>query len=211
MTFRTVIRLMRSVRLLDSASITTQLEWAGAHGTNDSLQAAEKLFAAFTVVVSGQLLHLPRVATKLTEVFCSALQVRPLAEATSSARAGSSVQYVGTSRDHVLTASRQRYHDSVLACVKCGFPVLLEGPAAVGKTSLIKAMCTTGFEIVNNTDSTTIQDYLGCVIPQVSASSCKFRCRSHTEHIVVLLASTRRLTVSSKREPCIEQSQTDIG
>lgn len=75
--------------------------------------------------------------------------------------------------EHILTPSREAHARAVMACVACSMPVLLEGPAAVGKTSLISFLCKhlqkTGqnikLERVNNTDTTTIQDYLGSYLP----------------------------------------------
>ena len=75
------------------------------------------------------------------------------------------------SRDFVLTGSREKHASAVAGAVLCNLPVLLEGDAAVGKTKLIIALGQTWaggqirLERVNNTDSTTIQDYLGSYIP----------------------------------------------
>ncbi|KAK9820719.1 hypothetical protein WJX74_002690 [Apatococcus lobatus] len=70
---------------------------------------------------------------------------------------------------HVLTSSRRDLAAMVLACVDCNIPVLLEGPAAVGKTSLIAFLATEygkcSLERVNNSDMTTIQDYFGSWLP----------------------------------------------
>ncbi|KAJ1469633.1 P-loop containing nucleoside triphosphate hydrolase protein, partial [Baffinella frigidus] len=68
-----------------------------------------------------------------------------------------------------------------MGCVECNMPVLLEGPAAVGKTSLIDFLSkqmprrqkqgdsNTESAIlllrVNNSASTTVQDYLGSYLP----------------------------------------------
>lgn len=56
------------------------------------------------------------------------------------------------------------------AALDCGQPVLLEGPAAVGKTSLIAALAACRnpprrLERVNNTDTTSVQDYFGSFLP----------------------------------------------
>jgi midasin len=57
----------------------------------------------------------------------------------------------------------------VLGCIESNNACLLEGPPAVGKTSLISALAKLcggkKLERVNNTDSTTIQDYLGSYLP----------------------------------------------
>lgn len=74
------------------------------------------------------------------------------------------------SQEHVLTPSRKLQAEAVLACVACNMPVLLEGPAAVGKTSLVSYLAKNQknpkkLERVNNTDTTSIQDYLGSYLP----------------------------------------------
>jgi MoxR-like ATPase len=75
------------------------------------------------------------------------------------------------SQDFVLTGSRVKHASAVAGAVLCNLPVFLEGDAAVGKTKLIIALGQTWeggplrLERINNTDSTTIQDYLGSYIP----------------------------------------------
>ncbi|CAF4415448.1 unnamed protein product [Rotaria sp. Silwood2] len=82
--------------------------------------------------------------------------------------------------EHILTQSRLNYANAVLGAVACNIPLLLEGPSAVGKTTLIAHLCKNidnkkmhyisneqivKLERVNNTDTTTIQDYLGTFLP----------------------------------------------
>jgi len=65
--------------------------------------------------------------------------------------------------EHVLHGSRLKTAQSVAAGVAMGMPILLEGPAAVGKTSLVAAMARHlpggpfRLERVNNTESTSMQ------------------------------------------------------
>ena len=87
--------------------------------------------------------------------------------------------WIHKSNEHILTESRLDYANSVLGAVACNIPLLLEGPAAVGKTALISYLCknlkadvfhrtahsSIQLERVNNTDTTTIQDYLGTFLP----------------------------------------------
>ncbi|CAF4377794.1 unnamed protein product, partial [Rotaria sordida] len=87
--------------------------------------------------------------------------------------------WIHESTEHILTESRLNYANAVLGAVACNIPLLLEGPAAVGKTALISYLCkhmkpqtlnntsntTIQLERVNNTDTTTIQDYLGTFLP----------------------------------------------
>ncbi|CAF0973740.1 unnamed protein product [Adineta steineri] len=88
--------------------------------------------------------------------------------------------WIKDNNEHILTPSRLNYCNAVLGAVVCNIPLLLEGPAAVGKTALISHLCKhidyqrmfhrdniqpAKLERVNNTDTTTIQDYLGTYLP----------------------------------------------
>ncbi|XP_057291392.1 uncharacterized protein LOC130614024 [Hydractinia symbiolongicarpus] len=56
----------------------------------------------------------------------------------------------------------------ISASVLCDSPVLLEGPAASGKTSLVKFISQCHgklLERVNNTENTSVADYLGSIMP----------------------------------------------
>ena len=84
-------------------------------------------------------------------------------------------------RDMIITPSRAIYAKQVILAVECNLPVLLEGPAAVGKTAVIAALVKQSRKLqkasghasnelslyrVNNTATTTIQDYLGSFLPK---------------------------------------------
>ena len=96
---------------------------------------------------------------KLRQELQSMSQPNPLTELQPLLRSD------GGASEYVMTDTRRRYAESVLACVRCNRPVLLEGPAAAGKTTLITALARSQHdarvERVNNTDTTSIQDYLG--------------------------------------------------
>ena len=54
------------------------------------------------------------------------------------------------------------------AAISCDFPALLEGPAATGKTSLVSHLSSCQgrqLERVNNTENTSLNDYLGSILP----------------------------------------------
>jgi hypothetical protein len=66
------------------------------------------------------------------------------------------------SAEHVLSGSRRATAQAVAAAIACNMPVLLEGPAALGKTSLVTAIAhfippQQVLERVNNTESTGLQ------------------------------------------------------
>ncbi|GMH42187.1 hypothetical protein BSKO_10106 [Bryopsis sp. KO-2023] len=73
--------------------------------------------------------------------------------------------------DLVLTDSRKEHAAAILACVAANRPVLLEGPPAVGKTALVTGLRRglpvqgSKVEILNNSDTTTVQDYFGTWLP----------------------------------------------
>lgn len=80
--------------------------------------------------------------------------------------------YLGTATqgnsEHVLTDTRKLQAEAVAACIDCNIPVLLEGPAAVGKTALVSFLSNNvmvKLERVNNTETTSVQDYLGSYLP----------------------------------------------
>lgn len=72
---------------------------------------------------------------------------------------------------HVLVDSRLEIAESiVIGSSICSWPILLEGPAAVGKTSLISHLVNTlntniRLELMNNNSNTSIQDYFGTYLP----------------------------------------------
>lgn len=74
---------------------------------------------------------------------------------------------------HVLMPSRLGHTEALVVCLMCGVAALLEGPAAVGKTSLVAALASALYPgkrllRINNSDSTTPQDYLGNFLPDGS-------------------------------------------
>lgn len=74
---------------------------------------------------------------------------------------------------HVLTPTCMATAQALLACIACNVPVLLEGEAAVGKTSLVHALATARnapLLRINNSESTTPQDYFGAFLPTGTGS-----------------------------------------
>ncbi|CAF4758962.1 unnamed protein product, partial [Rotaria sp. Silwood1] len=75
-------------------------------------------------------------------------------------------------REHIIdpesTPTRYEAAKRLCASIICSRPVLLEGPAATGKTSLIEYLAQCNGKIlyrVNNTKGTTVQDYFGSYMP----------------------------------------------
>ena len=78
-----------------------------------------------------------------------------------------------TEGDLVLTPRLKEQAAAIIGCIQCRMPVLLEGPAAVGKTALIEFLCRREDKAllrVNNSASTTLQDYLGSYLPSGKGS-----------------------------------------
>ncbi|CAF2953951.1 unnamed protein product [Rotaria sp. Silwood2] len=70
--------------------------------------------------------------------------------------------------DPISTPTRYEAAKRLCASIICSRPVLLEGPAATGKTSLIEYLAQCNGKTlyrVNNTKGTTVQDYFGSYMP----------------------------------------------
>ncbi len=167
------------VRLLNSAYLLR---------TQYTLDFASSLWNAFRATVISQLKETDKWGTALQQEVEKKLRphLNAGADFASPNYISSMNTYVASykvvhccflvlrgSGEHVLTPSRRHHAESVLVCVACNIPGLLEGPAAVGKTSLVsylaKAQLTPKkLERVNNTATTSIQDYLGSYLPMGS-------------------------------------------
>ena len=156
------LNLRSVVRFLDSV-YRLSVALAPSSGSLRSVAQGLKqtLVIAFEATMSG-MFKVDQDAKSELEWLCKALGVshrdvtRPVVELDAS----SSV---------VITASRKIYTEQLYYADICNLPVLLEGPAAVGKTALVHALCKTanGGKLyrVNNTQTTTIEDYLGSQMP----------------------------------------------
>jgi MoxR-like ATPase len=80
--------------------------------------------------------------------------------------------------DPAKTKARYEHAELITACILCDFPVLLEGPPSVGKTAIIhylqkkwgEKFTPETLERVNNTENTTLQEYLGSFLPSSGGS-----------------------------------------
>lgn len=155
LTFRSI------VRVLDCAF---RIHAAQARLRKPVTMMVALLAAAETVVfsqvpVDSSIENVARSA-KLVEVRASILSRLRLTDSTlplAALQGG-----LASTPDHILTPSRLKIAEVVCSAITCGFPVLLEGPAAVGKTALVSALrhlmgATGALERVNNTETTTIQ------------------------------------------------------
>ncbi|CAF4036986.1 unnamed protein product [Rotaria sp. Silwood2] len=157
-TLRNVIRLFDSTYLLH-------------HQNNGKLSFSSALWTAFHVTIANQIKDMPNKGVKIEIIDKVKLL---LSKESTEPQSPNFLESIKESPEHILTKSRKEYADAVLGAVACNIPLLLEGPAAVGKTALISYLCKhmktdspTGkrLERVNNTDTTTIQDYLGSYLP----------------------------------------------
>ncbi|KAL3933399.1 MAG: hypothetical protein SGPRY_000294, partial [Prymnesium sp.] len=146
------LNLRSVVRFLDSAyRLSIEL----------SKVSVDTLVLAFEATMSG-MFKAEQDATLELSWFCEQLQVsradvlRPCVE-------------LGATSSVVITQSRKIYAEQLYYADVCDLPVLLEGPAAVGKTALVQALCSKVNDgklyRVNNTQTTTIEDYLGSQMP----------------------------------------------
>ncbi|CAF4763759.1 unnamed protein product, partial [Rotaria sp. Silwood1] len=162
LTLRSIIRLLDSAYLL-RLKFSSELDFISS------------LWTAYHVTIANQIKD-DQIRNDLTD------RIRQLLQADRPApnlRQPTLTDWIENNDNYILTPSRQNYANAVLGAVTCNIPLLLEGPAAVGKTALISDLCkhlepgkvnpssTTRIELerVNNTDTTTIQDYLGTYLP----------------------------------------------
>ncbi|CAF1361581.1 unnamed protein product [Adineta steineri] len=155
LTFRNLIRLLDSIFLLQQ---------------KEKLDFRSSLWSAYHVTIANQ------IKDKIIQNNLS-IKIQQLLINNPNVKLNQP-DFVQVSIDHsdeyVLTKSRKEYANGILGAIACGIPLLLEGPAAVGKTALISYLCKnfkkdqkeySKLERVNNTDTTTIQDYLGTFLP----------------------------------------------
>ena len=131
------------------------------------------LWAAFLAVCDGKLLR--RDDSSRANAADLSAQVQALLATGCGVPPGDlrvpryDAQVENQEHEHILTASRASYARQVLSAVACRLAVLLEGPAAAGKTSLIAALASgqggRSLQRVNNTASTSIVDYMGSYLP----------------------------------------------
>ncbi|CAF4073881.1 unnamed protein product, partial [Rotaria magnacalcarata] len=161
-TLRNIIRLLDSTHLLRLRFKST-------------LDFISSLWTAYNVTIANQIkgvklrIELNNHVRKLLEEKQSSIKLQQ----------PKFTDWINESTEHILTESRLNYANAILGAVACNIPLLLEGPAAVGKTALISYLCknmkaqslnnlsstSNRLERVNNTDTTTIQDYLGAFLP----------------------------------------------
>ena len=162
LTLRNIVRLFDSAYLLRS-KFPSQLDFISS------------LWAAYHVTIATQIKD-DQTNDELTKDIHHLLLSN---QSTSELRLPTFIDWIEKNDSYILTDSRKAYANAVLGAVTCNIPLLLEGPAAVGKTALISGLCkhlqvgtvnpnsTAHIELerVNNTDTTTTQDYLGTYLP----------------------------------------------
>jgi MoxR-like ATPase len=161
------LTLRNIVRLIDSTFLLQQK-------FKSKLDFPSSLWAAYHVTIASQIKgDLKRQVSD--DVKKLLLRNRPTTQILYQPKF---TEWIEESNEHILTRTRQEYANAVLGSVACNIPLLLEGPAAVGKTAIISYLCKymksefvnsheskMRLERVNNTDTTTIQDYLGTFLP----------------------------------------------
>jgi MoxR-like ATPase len=161
------VTLRTLVRMMDCSYQLRRLD--------PTMTAVDSVLHAFRIAVEGQLAaRAGEDVASLRQVVRTKLGVtedpRPL-DFTRWTQGAAGPGGVAGRSQHVLRGERLRSAEDVAACVACGYPVLLEGPPAVGKTTLVEALGRNvlgeGARLrrINNSDTTTVQDYLGSVLP----------------------------------------------
>eukprot|EP00854_Cymbomonas_tetramitiformis_P001994 gene1994-2679_t len=170
-TFRTVIRL------LDAAYRTCCCPSATDAGALRHMTTSQILWGAFQTTVLQQAQPVARNAAEI-HVLESLRREGLWDERAPPEIPRRQLHLQCSSTSQILTPSRCVLAEAVLAAVATGCPVLLEGPAAVGKTSLLGALAESHavpLLRVNNTDTTSLVDYFGSWLP-CSGGAFKF-CR----------------------------------
>ena len=162
-TLRNVIRLLDSTHLLSLRFKAT-------------LDFISSLWTAYHVTIANQI----KSVELRNEVNDHVKKLLEHGQPSKRLQQPKFMDWIDESTEHILSESRLNYANAVLGAVACNIPLLLEGPAAVGKTALISYLCkhmkasslnnlsnstSNQLERVNNTDTTTIQDYLGTFLP----------------------------------------------
>jgi MoxR-like ATPase len=134
----------------------------------NGLSTQDSLRHAFQLIISRQLADQASALQTLEQKVLSALGLTLQNTPVLGHLRYSGVSGEGEVGQHVLPASRLPNANALAACVLCGYPALLEGSPAVGKTSLVDSLAKAGhitLRRVNNSDTTSIQDYLGSLLP----------------------------------------------
>ncbi|CAF4694006.1 unnamed protein product, partial [Rotaria sp. Silwood1] len=161
--------LRNIIRLLDSAYLL-RLKF------KSELNFISSLWTAYHVTIANQIKNddLKNEVTKHVK------ELLLTSKKSTELKQPNFIDQINPNKEHILTNSRLNYANAVLGAVACKIPLLLEGPAAVGKTALISHLwkhmkspnnnmtsnlSSVKLARVNNTDTTTIQDYLGTFLP----------------------------------------------
>jgi hypothetical protein len=127
-------------------------------------QHPKDLSHAQALMASAQLTLLPQLAvgsaayTAVKDALHAVLALESAPDLSHITHLGKGTRALGGS--HILTPSRRAHAEALMACMTCKLPVLLEGPAAVGKTSLVAAVCSAHqltLLRISNSESTTLQ------------------------------------------------------
>lgn len=166
---------MRSVVRFIDAAYHLRREFYAANPLRYGARAlADSLLHSFELTIARQVADLGDVAAGLGAVVRAALGTAvgapPPVPLDFSAFTGAGTSARGQAA-HVLPESRRANAEALAACIICGYPALLEGSPAVGKTSLVEAVYKNRaghrarLRRVNNSDTTTMQDYVGSLLP----------------------------------------------
>ncbi|CAF1617124.1 unnamed protein product [Rotaria sordida] len=155
--FRTMIRLF---------DCTYKLR---AHTPELTLKDA--LYHAFVATIQEQINTTNQLHKILDEVVHKELQIASDTGTQTKPNLSKFFNKNESSSEHVLSNNRLLHAETCGKCIISNYPVLLEGPPAVGKTSLIvhlgKKLMGTGMRLerVNNSNTTSVQDYIGSLVP----------------------------------------------
>ena len=154
---QTKVTLRNIVRLLDCA-FKLKLQFR-------TLDLSHRIWSAYHLTFGSQIKD-PRLRFEVDKKVKELVGVREVDEFKFVNQYFDTNSSAGQS--HILTPSRKLHAEVVLGCIRCNYPILIEGPPAVGKTALITALAqmrNLKLERVNNTQTTSVQDYIGSYLP----------------------------------------------
>ncbi|CAF4810853.1 unnamed protein product, partial [Rotaria sp. Silwood1] len=155
--FRTMIRLFDCAYKLRSHTPT--------------LTPKDTFYHAFVATIQEQINTVNKLHEILDETARKTLQIDSYSGTQTKLNLSKFFNENESSSEHVLSDSRLRHAETCAKCVISNYPILFEGPPAVGKTSLIvylgKKLMGTGMKLerVNNSSTTSVQDYIGSLVP----------------------------------------------
>ena len=177
---RDVVTPRHFAKLLDCAF---EIKYGILNQNIENSLSNEKLFCISFNACIVQLLGNTEESKKLKDIFFNGLNMKDynleydfnfIDYVTNTAKLTEAKEYI---IHPGKTPSRYNFAEVVALYITCNQPILMQGPPACGKTALVEVIdkfspSTRGKLLrVNNTETTTIQDYFGSYVPVANEKS----------------------------------------